>query len=87
MLVLSVKCLLVRRSYIQFFCPRRFAGWFAVKEEDVGFYALSVENARWQAQECVDVAFMEDFASYGFACSAFKEDIVGNDYGCFSVDF
>ncbi len=35
----------------------------------------------------MDVAFVENFASYGFSCSAFKEDVVRHHYGCFAVDF
>ena len=73
--------------YPEFFCPWCWAGWFAVEEEDVCFYALSVEYACWQAQECVDVAFVEEFASYCFSCSAFEEDVVWDDYGGFAVYF
>ena len=62
-------------------------GGFAVEEEDVGFDALGVEDAGGQAQEGVDVAFLEEFAADGFARAAFEEDVVGDDDGGAPVDF
>ncbi len=31
--------------------PRRFAGWLAIEEKDVGLYALGMKNAGWQPQQ------------------------------------
>jgi hypothetical protein len=54
--------------------PGRFAGAFAVKEEDIGFDSLGIEDARRQPQEGVDIAFLEQAAAYGLASSAFKSE-------------
>jgi hypothetical protein len=35
----------------------------------------------------VDIALVEEFASYGFPGAAFEEDVVGDDDGRLSVDF
>ena len=57
-------------------CPRLFLGGLAVEEKDVGLHALGVENAGGQAQQCVDIGLLEQFAADGFAGAAFKEHVV-----------
>ena len=57
------------------------------EEEDVGLDTLGVKDARGQAQEGVQVAFLQQLAPHRFAGAAFKKDVVGHDDGRLAVDF
>ncbi len=51
------------------------------EEQHVGLDALSIEDPRWQAQDCVQVAVHHQEAAQLGACAVAKEDVVGHDNG------
>jgi len=59
--------------------PRGFGGGLAVEEQDVGLDALSIEDAGRQAQERMNVAFVQERAADDLPCPALEEDIIGHD--------
>ena len=71
----------------QFLGPRFFLSRFVLQEQHVGFDALSVEDARRQAQQSVDVALLEQVRADGLSGSALEEDVVGDDDRSSAVDF
>ena len=60
--------------------PRLFAGGFAVEEQDVGLYALRVEDAGRQAQQRMHVGLLEQFAADRLAGAALEEHVVGQHH-------
>jgi len=67
--------------------PRFFLSWFVLQEQHVGFDALSVEDARRQAEQSVDVTLLEQIRADGLSGSALEEDVVGDDDRSSAVDF
>ena len=55
-----------------FFRPGPFPPWLAVEEQHIRLDALGVEDAGGQAQNGVQVAFLQQLAPHCFACAAFK---------------
>ena len=51
----------------QLFGPRFFLSWFVLEEQHVGFDALSVEQAGGQAEQCVDVALLQQVLADGLS--------------------
>ena len=65
----------------------RFTRGLAVKEKNVCFHSLRIENAGRQAQERMHVAFVEQLSSHLFSGSALKKHVI-RDHDCRSpVDF
>jgi len=56
--------------------PRLFASGFAVKEEDVRFHALRVEDPCGQSEQSVHIAFVEELSADRFACPTLEEYVV-----------
>ncbi len=56
--------------------PWRLAGRLSIKKEHIGLDALSVEDARGQAQQSVKVAVLQQPSPHSLACSALEEDVV-----------
>jgi hypothetical protein len=54
--------------------PGPFAGRFAIEEEDVGLDALGVEDAGGQAEQRVNVTFVEELAANALGGAALEED-------------
>ena len=52
-----------------------------VKEEYIGLYARSIENARRKAQNGMEIAFIHQVTANLFACAIGKEDIIRHDDG------
>src|SRR5207302_3428885 len=62
----------------QLLCPRCLLGRLAVEEEHVRLDATGIEDARGQAQQCVDVALLEQLAPDDLPGAAFEENVVRN---------
>src|SRR4030065_592954 len=71
----------------EFFCPWCFRGRLSVKEDDICLYSLSIEKTCWKPQKRMHITFMEEFASDGLSCSAFKKHIVRDNHSSPSMLF
>src|SRR5260370_1560765 len=56
--------------------PRRLGRRLAVEEQDVGLDTASVENTRWQPEQGVDVALLQQATADRVSGAAFKEHVV-----------
>jgi hypothetical protein len=61
--------------------PRRLARRLAVEEENVRLHALRIEDPGREAQECMDVALVQELAADRFARTALEQDAVRDDDG------
>ncbi len=67
--------------------PGRFLSRFAVEEQYVGLDSLSIKDPGRQSQQSMHVGLFQQFAADSFACSAFKQHVVGQNHGGSSVLF
>ena len=73
--------------YPELFSPRRFAGWFAIKEEDICFDALGIKQTGGKSQQGVNVTFVKQFSTHGLPGSAFKQHVVRNNNSRSAIGF
>ena len=59
-------------------CPRLFSANSFIKEENIRFDSLRIEDSGGKPQECMDIGLLQDAASNCLAGAAFKENVVGN---------
>lgn len=69
------------------FCLCFGACWLFVKEDDVCFDTLFVEDSGREPEDGVEIGGLEEFFADGFSCSAFEEYVIGDDNGCFAGCF
>ena len=68
------------------FCPGPFPTRLAVEEKDVGLNPLGIKDAGRQAQDGVQVAFLQQLAPHRLPRAAFKEHVVRHHYCRFPMD-
>ena len=56
-------------------------GGAVVEEEDVGLHSLSIEDARRQSQDGVEICGLHESLADGLAGATFEKDVVGQDHG------
>src|SRR5260370_35049349 len=66
--------------------PRRLGRRLAVEEQDVGLDTASVENTRWQPEQGVDGALLQQATADRLTGAAFKEPVVWDHDGRSPVD-
>jgi len=66
----------------QLLCPGLFAGDAAVEKHHIGLDSLRVEDARWQAQQRVHIAIVQQPPANQRACPAFKEHVIRHHRFC-----
>src|SRR3990172_1417537 len=62
------------------FCPWVFTRGSCIKEKHICLYSLGVKYPCWKAQYSMQVGCLQQFLSYGFTCTTFKEDVVRQYY-------
>jgi len=71
-----------------FVVPDFFCGFAFGEEEEIGFYAgVGAEDAVWEADYCVQVAFLQEFFFDAGFCAFAEEGAVREDYSAASSVF
>ena len=57
--------------------PNLFRRFAFLEEQDIGLYALGIEDARRKTEDGVQVVVLQQLLADGLACTSFKQHIVG----------